>query len=114
MLYASTRNNLTKALGSAHFTDTLFATNKIDVTSDAYTKHRQHLAAPKPMSAREKEMEEVKAAERQAGGGYEGGRMRNHLGTVIGFPWPDDAQEALQALVGNEESRLVILVGNSS
>lgn len=115
MLYASSRNNLTKALGSTHFTDNLFATSKSDVTAEAYKKHRQHLAAPKPMSEREKEMAEVRAAERQAGGGtYEGSSARRtHIGNAIGFQWPEDAQEALQALLGDEESRLLVLVGNS-
>lgn len=114
MLYASSRNNLTKALGSTHFTDNLFATSKADITGDAYKKHRQHLAAPKPMSEREKEMAEVRAAERQAGGTtYEGSRARrNHIGQAVGFPLPDDAEAALKALLGDEESRLVILVGS--
>ena len=67
MIYAATRNTLTRTLGAAHFSDNLFATSKEDVTAEAYAKHRLHLAAPKPMSAREKEMEEVKAAECAAG-----------------------------------------------
>ena len=77
MLYASTRNALMRALGSATFTDNIYATSKDDVTPEAYAAHLRHLAAPKPLSAREKELEDVKAAEREGGiNQYEGARRR--------------------------------------
>jgi twinfilin-like protein len=110
MLYASTRNSLTKALGASHFADALFATSRADLTPDAYTAHRAHLAAPKPMSAREREAAAARDAERDAGYGGSGQRA-NHLGTVIGMKWADDAREAVQALAGGDDSRLVLLVG---
>ncbi|KAH8106779.1 actin depolymerizing protein [Cristinia sonorae] len=112
MLYASTRNNLTKSLGSAHFKDNLFATSKEDVTADAYKRHLAHLNAPKPMSEREKEMAAVKAAEREAGGlHYEGSQARrNPLGsTAMGFKWEEKAEEALKDLASSEEGHLVVL-----
>ncbi len=112
MLYAATRNTLTKSLGSAHFTDNLFASAKDDLNAEAYAKHRRHLAAPKPMSAREKEMEAVKAAEREAGGrSYEGNRARqNHIGQGVFLKWSSEAEEAIKELATSEDSRLVILV----
>lgn len=113
MLYASTRANLTKSLGSAHFTDNLFATDKSDVTAEAYKKHKAHLNAPKPMSEREKEMAAVKAAERAVGGSqYEGSRARrNPLGSqAIGLQWDESAENALKELADAEEFRTVILV----
>ncbi|KAI0807625.1 hypothetical protein C8Q74DRAFT_1228381 [Fomes fomentarius] len=111
MLYAATRNTLTKSLGSAHFTDNLFASAKDDLNAEAYAKHRRHLAAPKPMSAREKEMEAVKAAEREAGGrSYEGSRARqNHIGQGVFLKWSSEAEEAIKELATTEDSRLVIL-----
>ncbi|THH31158.1 hypothetical protein EUX98_g3036 [Antrodiella citrinella] len=112
MLYASTRNNLTKALGSTHFTDNLFATSKADVTADAYKKHIAHLNAPKPMSDWEKEMATIKAAEREAGGAnYEGSRARrNPLGSsAMGFQWNEDAEIALKELAEGQDSHLVVL-----
>ena len=115
MLYASTRNNLTKSLGSAHFADNIFATSKDDVTADAYRKHLAHLNAPKPMSEREKEMEAVKAAEREAGGSqYDGSRARrNPLGSqAIGMAWEADAENALKELGEAEDCRAVVLVSN--
>jgi len=112
MLYASTRNNLTKALGSTHFTDNLFATRKDDVTADAYKRHLAHLNAPKPMSDREKEMAAIKAAEREAGGAhYEGSRARrNPLGSAaMGLQWEEGAENALKELAEGQEGHLVVL-----
>ncbi|KAK7693694.1 hypothetical protein QCA50_003265 [Cerrena zonata] len=111
MLYAATRNNLTKALGSTHFNDSLFATSKDDVTLSAYKRHKAHLAAPQPMSAREKEVAEIKAAERAAGGaGYEANReKRSHLGDRVGFQWSEETDEAVRSLEGSDDSRLIVL-----
>ncbi|EIW60075.1 actin depolymerizing protein [Trametes versicolor FP-101664 SS1] len=111
MLYAATRTTLTKSLGSAHFTDNIFATSKDDIGAGAYAKHKRHIAAPPPMSAREKEMEAVKAAEREAGGRiYEGSRARqSHVGQGVGLNWTDEAANAIKELGAAEDSRLVVL-----
>lgn len=112
MLYASTRNGLTKSLGSTVFTDSLFATSKSDVTPDAYAAHKRHQTAPKPLSAREQEIADIRAAEREAGASYEGSRVRqNHLGNQeVGYTWGKDAREAVGELRAGEGSRLVVLV----
>lgn len=114
MLYAATRNTLIKSLGSTHFTDQIFATAKEDLNADTYAKHKRHLAAPKLMSAREKEMEEVKAAEREAGGrSYEGSRARqNHIGQGVFLKWSPEAEEAIKDLITAGDSRLVVLVSS--
>ncbi|KAH7908584.1 actin depolymerizing protein [Hygrophoropsis aurantiaca] len=110
MLYASTRNSLTKSLGSAVFTDSLYATAKSDLSPEAYAAHKRHTAAPKPLSAREQEMADIKAAEREAGNTYEGSRGRqNHLGTGVGLSWSTDAEEAIKALMTSDSDRLVII-----
>jgi twinfilin-like protein len=116
MLYASTRNALTRSLGSTVFTDSLFATDKSDVTPHGYAAHRRHQAAPKPLSAREQEIADIKAAEREAGASYEGSRARqNHLGNQqVGYTWAEDAREAVGELRAGEGSRLVILQINES
>lgn len=112
MLYASTRNSLTKGLGSNLFTDTIFATSKDDLTPDAYAAHKRHIAAPQPMSAREKEMADVKAAERQSTT-YEGSRARqNHIGTPIGMQWPQDVQDAIKDMTSLSQDRLIVLVSS--
>ncbi|KAH9857081.1 actin depolymerizing protein [Lenzites betulinus] len=111
MLYAATRTTVTKSLGSAHFKDTIFATSKEDIGAEAYAKHKRHVAAPPPMSAREKEMEAVKAAEREAGGiNYEGSRARqSHVAQGVGLKWTDEAVDAIKELGAAEDTRLVVL-----
>ncbi|KAI0035941.1 hypothetical protein K488DRAFT_42223 [Vararia minispora EC-137] len=111
MLYASTRSALTKHLGSSSFADTLYATSKDDLTPEAYAAHRRHVAAPKPMSAREKEMADIKAAERQAGGSaYQGSASRSSpFGTGVGLNWAPDAEEALKNLAEVSEDTILTL-----
>ena len=117
MLYASTRSSLAKALGAAAFSDTLFATSKSDLTADAYTRHRASLNAPAPMSEREKEIEEIKAAELRAtesGSGYQGSRARvSHVATV-GMKWSEEVEQAVRELFTSEpqgeEGTLLLVV----
>ena len=112
MLYASTRNSLTKHIGSANFADTIFATSKEDLTPAAYAAHRRHIAAPKPMSAREKEIADVKAAERQAGGSaYQGSSARSSpYGTGVGLNWAPEVEHAVKGLAETLEDTVVTLV----
>lgn len=113
MLYASTRNNLTKALGSAPFTDSLFATSKADISAAAYKKHVASLAAPKPMTAREKEMEEIKAAESRSAAAFDGSRARrSHVGGKVGFQWTEETERAVKELGASEQQKLVVLVSS--
>lgn len=109
MLYASTRNSLTKSLGTGHFSDNLFATSKADITPEAYTAHLRHLNAPKPQTAQEKDMELVRDAER--GGALEGSKgRRNHVGARVGLGWSDEAETAMKALGQNDKDMLLLLV----
>lgn len=114
MLYASTRGSLTRSLGSSLFADSLFATSKADLTPESYLAHKHHMAAPKPLSAREQEMADIRAAERDAGaggGGYEGsGARQNLLGTGVGLAWTPEVEEAVGELGRGEGSGLVVIV----
>ncbi|KAF8894496.1 hypothetical protein BD779DRAFT_842149 [Infundibulicybe gibba] len=108
MLYAATRNSLMKALGSNLFTDALFATSKADLTPEAYEAHQRHIAAPKPLSAREQQMADIRAAE--SGGIYEGSRARvNHIGTGVGLNWSDEVEHAVKELGAGQGCRLVVI-----
>jgi twinfilin len=112
MLYASTWNSLTKSLGSTHFTDSLFATTKAELTAEGYAAHRAHMAAPKPMTPQEREAAEIREAERKAGNDYQGSRARvNHVGKAVGLSWEDEAEKAVANLGSGSASRVVILVG---
>lgn len=109
MLYASTRASLLKSLGSAVFTDSLFATSKSDLTPEAYMAHKRHLAAPKPLSQREQEVADVRAAE--SGGAYEGSRVRtNHIGTGVGLHWTEEVETAVKDLGGGNGSVILVIV----
>jgi len=112
MLYASTRASLLKSLGSTPFIDAIYATSKSDLTPQAYAAHKKHIAAPKPLSAREQELADVRAAEREAGGGgYDGSRARlSHVGTGVGLNWSGEVEEAVVKLGEGEGSEVIVIV----
>lgn len=113
MLYASTRLSLVKALGSSQFTDSIFATSKADLTAESYDAHLRHVAAPNPLSSREKELADLKAAE-NAAASYEGSSARRgHYGTGTALNWSDEAEIAVKDLGSRNEDYLVILVSRS-
>jgi len=111
MIYASTRNSVTKSLGATNFVDTIFATSKEDLTPAGYAAHKRHLAAPKPMSAREKEMAGIKAAEREAGSApYNSGAARKSpFGTGVGLRWSSEVEAAVRDLVDVTGDHLVTM-----
>ncbi|CAE6521922.1 unnamed protein product [Rhizoctonia solani] len=107
MVYASTRSALTKALGDQRFKDNIFATSKDDLTPEGYQAHQRHLAAPKPLTARERELEEVRAAERASSAAYEGSGVRQSMvGSRAGMKWTDELGDALRDL---QPGRLVVI-----
>ena len=112
MLYASTRNAVTKSLGATLFVDTIFATSKEDLTPTGYAAHKRHLAAPKPMSAREKEMADIKTAEREASGApYNVNAARQSpFGAGVGLKWSSDAEAAVRGLADVTEDHIVTIV----
>lgn len=111
MLYASTRASFLKSLGSTVFTDSLFATSKSDLTPEAYISHLKHMAAPKPLSAREQEMADIRAAERSTAPTYEGSRARTSIvGTGVGLDWTAEVESAVEDLGKGEEDAIVVIV----
>jgi len=112
MLYASSRASLFKSLGSALFTDSIYATSKADLTSEAYQAHLQHLAAPKPLSARELEMADVRAAETSSAS-YQGSRSRaTHVGAGIDFKWTPEIEEAVTELGRGDNCAIIVFVSS--
>ncbi|KAI0273714.1 actin depolymerizing protein [Gloeopeniophorella convolvens] len=111
MLYASTRNVVTKTLGATLFVDTIFATSKQDLTPAGYAAHKRHLAAPKPMSEREKEIANIKAAEREAGGTpyNASGPRQSPFGSGVGLKWSSDVETAVRSLADATEDSLVTI-----
>ncbi|TFK76569.1 actin depolymerizing protein [Pluteus cervinus] len=107
MLYASSRSSLLKSLGSTLFTESIFATSKLDLTPEAYAAHKRHQAAPLPLSSREKELFDLRAAESR--GTYEGSRARaSHVGAGVGLQWSDEVVNAVRELIIGSGSSIVI------
>ena len=110
MLYASTRAAITKTLGSTHFSDSLFANSKADLTPAAYAEHKASIAAPQPLSEREREIAEAREAERSTDV-YEGmSARRNHIGTTPGTQWSEEATNAVTTLGEGTDNAIVVLV----
>lgn len=60
MLYASTKSTLKQEFGAGQIKDELFGTSAEDVSLEGYQKHLLAELAPKPLSNREEEIEEIK------------------------------------------------------
>jgi twinfilin len=88
------------------------ATSKNDVTGVAYERHLRALAAPKPLSQREKELAEMAEAEKQAADDYQGKNTRTSLlsGAAVGFSWSPDVEEAFKKLAVEGSSQLLVVV----
>ncbi|KAJ7915479.1 hypothetical protein B0H13DRAFT_2324260 [Mycena leptocephala] len=88
-----------------------------DLTPEAYAAHRRHVTAPKPLSASEQEMADVRAAERQAGGlsVYQGSRARtSHIGKTIGMPWAADLEDAVKDLAEGDDVLVIATIDMAS
>ncbi|CAB4417652.1 unnamed protein product [Rhizophagus irregularis] len=96
MLYASTRATLSKELGDTHFVDSMYGTTVSEFTLEGYQKHKKHQDAEAPLTAREKELAEVKIAEASANAFSYSARKSHAAG--ISFPMSDEAVQAIQGL----------------
>ncbi|KAI8344054.1 hypothetical protein BC941DRAFT_407633 [Chlamydoabsidia padenii] len=98
MLYASTKATLIKELGDSKFTDSIYGTKKSEFSQDGYKKHLAHKNADAPLTQRERELAEIKAAEAQTVSDYQGTSTRKTYAPGLAFPLTESAIEALQAL----------------
>ncbi|KAJ3112566.1 Twinfilin-1 [Phlyctochytrium bullatum] len=105
MLYASTKATLTKELGASNFVDFLHATALDEVSYESYVRHLKHKEADAPLTEKEQEEERVRQTEV---GADIGASTRKTNAASIGFPFDDDAKEAIAAF-GRKESQLVLI-----
>lgn len=75
-----------------------------EFTWEGYKKHLVHKAAEAPLTRREQELVEVKAAEAQTVSDYQGTTTRKSFTPGIAFPLTEKAVEALSHLVKEERS----------
>jgi twinfilin-like protein len=110
MLYASSRSAITQSLGSGYFTESIFASTKAELTPEGYKAHQAHMAAPQPLSTREKELADLKHAERGAEGSVSGGTQsrKNHIGHTVGLVWDESLSDAVLALGQATTNQLVL------
>jgi hypothetical protein len=88
MLFASTRNTLTRELGAQKFADSIFATTKAELTAEGFRKHDDHAAEYEfhGLDALMEDADELKAGTLNRGRvhdeGCTGSRSRSFPGNV--------------------------------
>lgn len=75
MLFASTRLTLVRELGVERFRETIFCTEKEELTKEGWRRHEQHTKLAAPLTEEEEGLRGVKEAEAAESGGT-GGRKR--------------------------------------
>ncbi|RUS21474.1 hypothetical protein BC937DRAFT_92609 [Endogone sp. FLAS-F59071] len=105
MLYASTRATLTKELGDYRFKDSMYGTNVEEFTLDGYKKHKRHQNADAPLTARERELAEIKAIEAKEASNAQGTTVRKTYAAGVSFPLSEQALEAVRELAKDKEER---------
>ncbi|KAJ3146994.1 Twinfilin-1 [Geranomyces michiganensis] len=95
MLLASSKATLLKELGDSKFVDTLYGTERSDLSLEGYRKHLIHKEADAPLTERELEMQNMKIAESTAD---IGSSSRVAHTRRIDCPLTDEATAALEQL----------------
>lgn len=105
MLFASTRLTLTRELGSEHFPETVFMTNKADVSESGWRAHEASREAENPLTSAEAESKMLRETEIAGPGpaaatarmhgmtGPDGGSSAGHLALKVS----DELKDALTA-----------------
>lgn len=105
MLYASTRATISRQLGDSNFKDSMFATTKDELTPRGYLAHLASKQAQAPMTLRERELADIKAAE-GADASSMGTSLRssnvwgdggNTINANLGLKWDEQAHKALSS-----------------
>ncbi|KAI8983649.1 hypothetical protein BDB01DRAFT_791605 [Pilobolus umbonatus] len=105
MIYASTRTSLLRELGDNRFVDSIFGTDQSEFTWEGYQKHLKHKSAAAPLTRREQELSEIKAAEAKAVTDYDGTTGRKSYVPGVSFPFTEQAMEAISELAKDKEDR---------
>jgi twinfilin-like protein len=95
MLFASTRLTLVRELGIERFRETIFATERDELTAEGFRKHDAHVKLEAPLTEEEEALGNVKRAEMEEGRGSAGKRVG---GSSIQLPIAEDALQALKGL----------------
>lgn len=102
MLFASTRITLARELGIERFRQTIFATEKDELTAEGWKRHEAHENLSAPLTEEESGLQGVKEAEAQESQGT--GARRGHVSSKVNVATGDGVVEALK-LLGEEGCR---------
>lgn len=107
MLFASTRLTLVRELGIERFRETIFATEKAELTAEGFKKHDAHNKLAAPLTEEEQTLGAVKKAEAEEGRGTVGQSLAAHASFQMATS--PEATEALKNLQSGSDN-LVLLV----
>ena len=96
MLFASTRLTLVRELGIERFRQTIFATDKNELTAEGWAKHEAHVSQEAPLTEEESGLKDVKEAEAQESQGTTG--RRGHVSSKVNVPIGEGVLDSLSAL----------------
>ncbi|XP_062977204.1 twinfilin-2 isoform X2 [Elgaria multicarinata webbii] len=95
MLYAATRATVKKEFGGGHVKDELFGTVKEDISLSGYQKHVSSSSAPAPLTAAERELQQIRINEVKTEISVE---SKHQTLQGLAFPLQPEAQQAIQLL----------------
>lgn len=96
MLFASTRLTLVRELGIERFRQTIFATDKEELTAEGWARHEAHENLSAPLTEEETGLQGVKEAEARESQGT--GLRRGHVSSKVDVKTGDGVVEALKLL----------------
>lgn len=96
MLFASTRLTLVRELGIERFRQTIFATEKSELTPEGWRKHEAHESLSAPLTEEESGLQGVKEAEAKESQGT--GTRRGHVSSKVDVKTGEGVLEALGSL----------------
>nr|XP_033782040.1 twinfilin-2 isoform X2 [Geotrypetes seraphini] len=95
MLYAATRATVKKEFGGGHIKDELFGTLKEDISLGGYQKHVSSCSAPAPLTAAERELQQIKINEVKTEISVE---SKHQTLQGLAFPLRTEAEQAILLL----------------
>jgi len=107
MLFASTRLTLVRELGGEHFPESVFCTEKDELTEKGWEKHVKHTESENPLTAEEQSLADIKAAEAMESRGTRGQGLAQ--GGQLATRADDSISGALQTLGSGGADNLVQL-----
>lgn len=102
MLFASTRLTLVRELGIERFRETIFATEKAELTAEGFKKHDAHNDLAAPLTEEEQTLGAVKKAEAEEGRGTTGQSLASHASFKMSTS--PEAMEALKNLESGSDN----------